>query len=69
MGCSLPCNDDYAPRACTMLPFCAVYPSFGCCKLLEEIAPEAYPDRAAAAAGQNMTVNVTGAAPQLEMIR
>ena len=67
-GVSLPCNAEYAPMACTLLPFCAVYPKFGCCKNLEDIAPEAYPDKENDT-GVNVTVNVTGAAPALEMCR
>ena len=66
-GVSLPCNAEYAPMACTLLPFCAVYPNFGCCKNLEDIVPDAYPDKNDA--GLNVTVNVTGAAPTLEMRR
>ena len=56
IGCSLPCKDEYAPAMCTLLPFCAVYPTFGCCKHVGEIAPK-------------MVRADGGAAPQLEMVR
>jgi hypothetical protein len=62
---SLPCNDEYAPMACTLLQCCMVYPGFACCKKLSESMPEKY----GGGSGVDVTVNVAGAAPMIEMIR
>jgi hypothetical protein len=65
--CAFPCTEK-VPCMFTLLPFCVVYPGFGCCKTIAELMPEKYGEEAAAATNVTVVVN-TGTPDETEMKR